>query len=268
MATTLTFPQAIGQPFATGGDKATLPETAGAAGVASLNKGIPAECSLPIGSGGAYARRTDINGLGYLTTSFQYFMQNGGVMAFNADVSTAIGGYPTGARLWASLNGITTIVRSTADNNTTNPISGSSPNQTLAAGWVMDLPNTTYVDDYDLHSASSVVVDQDLGANSVWYTVDLSSVVGQFVTMVHLKTEGRGGSYGGVMWRTKGSSEAFVTYTNATGVRGGTVGTPAGTVNHAQVITDALGRVEVCALFSASTANMKVTIEAFQRLHV
>ena len=121
MATTLDKPQVIAQPFANAGDRATIPETSAVPGVASFTEGIPPECSLPIVGGGAYTRRTDINGLGYLATSLLYFLQNGGVFTYDANVATAIGGYPAGARLLTTIGGKTIRVISLVDNNSLNP---------------------------------------------------------------------------------------------------------------------------------------------------
>jgi len=141
MASTLTPPQVIAQPFATGGDKATIPEISGAAGVASLNEGLPPECSLPIASGGAYTRRTDINGLGYLATSLNFFLQNGGVFEFDSNVATAIGGYPTGARLNTTIGGRTVLVRSLVDNNSLDPATNLD-----GVNWAVDVyTDTEYV---------------------------------------------------------------------------------------------------------------------------
>jgi len=117
MATTLTIPTVIGQPFANTGDKGTIPESTSSLGVASLAAGFPVECSKAIGAGGAYPRRSDMNALGNLATSLNFFMQNGGTYTFDADVSNAIGGYPAGAKLWATVNGGSAMVESLKDNN-------------------------------------------------------------------------------------------------------------------------------------------------------
>lgn len=168
MATTLTNPQAIAQPWATGGDKATLPETSSSAGVASLNEGIPFECSLPISGGGAYVRRTDVNALGYLTTSLNFFLQNGGSFTYDAGVATAIGGYPAGAILrYTDSDGNVSIVRSMINNNTNNFV--TDPTKIDGTNWEIVIAGSAcaikqivnYQTGEKVYSANAVIPEDD-----------------------------------------------------------------------------------------------------------
>ena len=121
MASTNLPPEAISQPYANNGDK-SFPIAASDVGTnaASIEMGIPAVCSEPLDTTGLPVRRTDFNALGYLTTSLNYFMQNGGSFTFDASVSSAIGGYPLGAKLWAEVGGISVLVKSLKNNNEDN----------------------------------------------------------------------------------------------------------------------------------------------------
>ena len=134
----LTQPELLLKPFADEGDKNTIPETntdASNPQLADLTNGFPAITSEDPDDGGLPAERKDFNGLGYLTTTYDYFYQAGGTFTFNDTISTAIGGYPIGARLWyTDNNGATTILRSTIANNTNNFNNGSM------TGWTPDIP--------------------------------------------------------------------------------------------------------------------------------
>lgn len=145
MATSLTAPQVIAQPFAASGDKTTLPETTATAGSASLSAGIPPECSLPIGSGGSYIKRTDLNGLGNLATSLNFYMQNGGQFTFSDSVALAIGGYPAGAILrYTDGSGNVSFLQSMKNSNSDNFI--TTPAFIDGVSWAVAIPSKAYVD--------------------------------------------------------------------------------------------------------------------------
>lgn len=112
----------IQQPFANGGQRADIPNSATGTNRASLAEGWNDITSTPIEDGGVPANRLDFNGLGYLATVLLYFMQQGGFFQYDSTISGYLGGYPKGAILWIVENGIPLYaVRSTAPNNTTNP---------------------------------------------------------------------------------------------------------------------------------------------------
>ena len=124
---TLTQPSLLLKPFAEQGDKNTLPVTntdQSEPQRADLTNGFPAITGLPSDQGGLPPERKDFNALGYLTTTYDWFYQCGGTFTFNSTISTAIGGYPLGARLWyTNPDGVSMIVRSTIQNNTNDFVS-------------------------------------------------------------------------------------------------------------------------------------------------
>lgn len=140
----LTQPTLLLKPFAESGDKNMLPVTntdASNPQLADLTNGFPQVTSEDPDDGGLPPERKDFNGLGYLTTTYDYFYQAGGTFTFNPTISSAIGGYPLGARLWyTDSNGVSCILRSTIDNNTNNFLSDQSVIGTLGSGkpWVIE----------------------------------------------------------------------------------------------------------------------------------
>ena len=139
MATTNTPPQVIDQPFANGSTPADIPSSPTGTNQASLTEGVPAVCSQPLDTTGLPVKRTDFNNLGYLATSNNFFIQNGGFVTFVQAVSTAIGGYPLGAKLWATIGGESALVRSLKINNNDNFVTTPSfiGNGT---SWAVDVP--------------------------------------------------------------------------------------------------------------------------------
>lgn len=74
----------------------------------------------PDGDGIAPARK-NFNGLFYLSTDQRVFLQNGGVITYDANVATSIGGYPQGAILsYIDTNGNLHKVKSLIDDNQYN----------------------------------------------------------------------------------------------------------------------------------------------------
>lgn len=119
-------------PFANAGAKTTIP-TASQIGItpgaASLTDGFPPLTRTPIASGGVPPSGQDMNGILFEATAINRWDNAGAGYVYDSTFSTAIGGYPKGARVlrtdgegyWLS----------TADNNTTDPEAGG-------AGWVPD----------------------------------------------------------------------------------------------------------------------------------
>lgn len=99
MVSSLTTPPILVKPFANEGDKNTIPTDATGTQAASLEEGFPVITATPINEGGIPPKREDFNGLGFLTTSQYFYLQNGGRFTFNSTVSAAINGYPEGAVL-------------------------------------------------------------------------------------------------------------------------------------------------------------------------
>ena len=137
----LTQPTLLLKPFAQSGDRNTLPDVntdVANPQNADLTNGFPRITSENPEDGGLPPERADFNGLGYLTTLYDFFYQCGGTFTFNETISTSIGGYPLGARLWYTNNdGVTVILRSTIANNTDNFITNPS---VIGTSWVVDTP--------------------------------------------------------------------------------------------------------------------------------
>ena len=95
-------------------------------GAASLEDGFPPLCATPLASGGIPPAKADMNGGLYQMSAIDVWSCAGAGFPYDAAFSTAIGGYPKGARvLMASGNGFWV---STVDNNVTDPDTGG-------AGW-------------------------------------------------------------------------------------------------------------------------------------
>lgn len=139
---TLTQPTLLLKPFAESGDKNTLPDVntdLSNPQNADLTNGFPQITSMKPSDGGLPPQREDFNALGYLTTAYDFFYQAGGTFTFDPTISTAIGGYPLGARLWyTDSNGVTMILRSTVQNNTDNFNDGNETG--IGTTWVSDTP--------------------------------------------------------------------------------------------------------------------------------
>lgn len=118
----------IKQPFANGGNRRDIPDSATGTNQASMAEGWNNITSKPItddpATTGTPPNRLDFNQLGYLATVGLLFLQQGGIVTYDSTVSTNIGGYPKGAVLWVMSNNIPQYaVRSTINNNTNNPAS-------------------------------------------------------------------------------------------------------------------------------------------------
>lgn len=138
---TLTQPNSLTKPFAESGDKNTIPTTntdVSNPQRADLTVGFPSITSESPDDGGLPPERKDFNALGYLSTSYNFFNQAGGVFTYDSTIATAIGGYPMNARLWyTDGSGNTFILRSTKQNNTDNFVSTPSY---IGTSWVVDVP--------------------------------------------------------------------------------------------------------------------------------
>ena len=110
-------PKIIKRPFAYAGTTGEFPIGATSSNRASLEEGFPPITSESIENNGVPPSRVDFNTLGYDTTSWLYYLQNGGVVKFDSEVALAIGGYPTGARLWVETSSGTYIVRAISNNS-------------------------------------------------------------------------------------------------------------------------------------------------------
>ena len=95
-------------------------------GAASWTDGYPPLCATPLASGGIPPAKPDMNGGLFQMSAVDVWMCAGGGFPWSSSFSTAVGGYPKGARvLMASGAGYWV---STVDNNVTDPDTGG-------AGW-------------------------------------------------------------------------------------------------------------------------------------
>jgi len=120
-------------PFANSGTKNTIPNASQIGvtpGAASYTDGFPPLTFTPIAAGGVPPFGADFNGiLNALSAWVLWFTATGSAAPWNSTYSTAIGGYPKGARIpKATLDG---FWLNTVENNTTNPDTGG-------AGWLDD----------------------------------------------------------------------------------------------------------------------------------
>ena len=159
MVSTISKPQVIYQPFAETGDKNTILDTPDAENpqLANLQTGFPVITQIPVANGGIPPERKDFNGLGYMLSSFYYYIQCGGTYTFEQDVSDAIGGYPNGAVLYyTDGNGVTYRVKSNKADNTDNFVSNPAY---IGDSWdvVSDTPQEllTYIGDIKASVRSS-----------------------------------------------------------------------------------------------------------------
>lgn len=126
-STELIAPLAIQTPFAINGDKNIPSQNAQGTDTSSINLGFLPITSEPLPTPehpeytGQAPERIDFNGMFYLSTDQRVFLQNGGFITYNANVSTAIGGYPKGAILGYLDNlGNFNFVESEIENNQYN----------------------------------------------------------------------------------------------------------------------------------------------------
>jgi hypothetical protein len=96
-------------------------------GAASLNDGFPPLNFQPVGSGGVPPFGQDMNGILNQISAWAQWDKAGGPVGYDATFSTAVGGYPAGAIISASILG--NFWFNTVDNNVTNPDTGG-------AGWL------------------------------------------------------------------------------------------------------------------------------------
>lgn len=104
--------------------------------------GFPLKYGLPIQEGGKYVTRAEMNSILNALSKFLFFIQNGGSILFNQDVSSDIGGYAKGAVLWYfPTNADPILIESQKDENTTVPSLGEGGSEVT-----ISLDDTT---DYD-----------------------------------------------------------------------------------------------------------------------
>lgn len=96
-------------------------------GAASLTDGFVPLNATPLSAGGVPPFEQDMNGILKQITQSSQWQQAGGTFPYDGTFAAAIGGYPAGAMLKATVNGKYWV--SIADNNLTDPDAGG-------AGWI------------------------------------------------------------------------------------------------------------------------------------
>ena len=126
-------PSKFSIPWANSGTKNTIPTASQigiTAGKASLTDGFPPLTFTPVAAGGVPPAGADFNGILNQMTAAERWTMAGGGYPYDSDFSTAIGGYPKGARVLRSDGA--GYWQSTIENNTNNPDTGG-------AGWYSDV---------------------------------------------------------------------------------------------------------------------------------
>lgn len=125
-------PSQLVLPFANSGQRNVIPVPSQipiTPGAASFTDGFPPLTMVPPTGGGVPPAGMDFNGIFYDLSSIDVWMSIGGGFPWSSVVSSAVGGYPKGARVLKAA-GIGYWL-STVDNNVTDPDTGG-------AGWVPD----------------------------------------------------------------------------------------------------------------------------------
>jgi len=120
--------------FGVNGNKNTIPVDSSTTtlnnGQATMDSGFPPITMIALSAGGIPPGGRDFNGILYSVSLKQQWQDSGMAYPFNADFSTAISGYPKGARVPNSA--LTGFWLNTTDGNTSTPEVGSS----TLTGWV------------------------------------------------------------------------------------------------------------------------------------
>lgn len=122
-STDVVKPSAMATPIAINGSKDIIPQLQ--ANVqepwfCSIEQGFPDITMTALNQGGRPPRGQGMNGLLNLATDQKVYLQNGGIITFDENVSTKIGGYPQGAVLDYINNDTYSKVISLIDDNTVN----------------------------------------------------------------------------------------------------------------------------------------------------
>jgi hypothetical protein len=109
-----------------------IPETPTGTNAASIEGGFPPKTMQNELAGGLPPLGQDMNGFLFLVSSHTLWVESGQLYLYDADISTAIGGYPVGTQLGMSDG--SGIWLNTVPNNTTDP-------ESAGVGWV---PRVSY----------------------------------------------------------------------------------------------------------------------------
>lgn len=212
------IPAKIQVPFATTGDKVTIPVASQIGivdGRASWTTGFVPLNGTPLSAGGVAPFETDFNGIFNQMTAVQQWQCAGAGFKYDAAFSTAIDGYPAGAMLTSTSGNQAWL--NLVDNNSTDPNGGSS------SGWVLATPGSNT--GVSLLTSPRTLTRADIGAVILWaggsgYVLptpsSLGLLVGNRVTVC-------GGSSGSVIVVSAGSGATIINggVTGSVGVQSG-----------------------------------------------
>lgn len=178
-------------PFAQSGTKNTIPvasQIGVTPGAASFTDGFPPLTMTPLAAGGVPPYGADFNGILNFLSAAVRWAQAGGGYPYDGAFSTAVGGYPRGARV-LSADG-TGAWRSISDNNTTDPDAGG-------AGWVAAAPVGLAGKASNLRSSlATAAASTSFTADEVIVATALGGQgyrLGNFSKTLNLATTGAGG---------------------------------------------------------------------------
>ncbi len=201
-------------PFADSGTKNTIPvasQIGVTPGAASFTDGFPPLTMTPLAAGGVPPYGADFNGILNFLSAAVRWAQAGGGYPYDGAFSTAVGGYPRGARV-LSADG-TGAWRSISDNNTTDPDAGG-------AGWVAAAPVGLAGNASNLRSSiSTAAATTTFTADEVIVATALGGQgyrLGNFSKTLNLATTGAGGMDTGAA-PTNGYVGIYAIYNPTTG---------------------------------------------------
>ena len=178
------------------------------AGAASLQLGFPPLTFTDVSAGGVFPFGEDENGILNQITAWSQWQNAGATVGYDSVFSTAIGGYPSGAILYAAAGNAWWL--STADNNTSDPDTGG-------ANWQLITDGLTYAGNPNSHVAGVSPVNGFLTNSILWDSTN---------KLLWLCTTT--GNAAGAVWTQITSSAAYGTFW---------CGTSTGTANAQTIIT-------------------------------
>ena len=129
------------------------------AGAASLQLGFPPLTFTDVSAGGVFPFGEDENGILNQITAWSQWQNAGATVGYDSVFSTAIGGYPSGAILYAAAGNAWWL--STADNNTSDPDTGG-------ANWQLITDGLTYAGNPNSYVAGVSPVNGFLTNSILW----------------------------------------------------------------------------------------------------
>lgn len=251
-----------------------------------MDNGFLPITSEPLDDGGIAPERKNFNGLFYLSTDQRYYLQNGGFITYDANVATAIGGYPQGAVLGYldSSNHYSNVV-SLIDDNTYN--FNQDPSYIDGVKWVfgnesgndvIDILKIVYpVGSVFLSTTASCPLASLFGTwtligTSIITSVSSSGFTGSTTASVSVKGNGKalgltdGSSNYGLQNGNSGVGIATSSYNASAGtnsVNASTVGKVIGVTTNASG-SGLTGSVTIPSL-SVSVSNTSLSVNIFKR---